>query len=61
MVLGGRMLVKDKTRNLWAIVTRLLQQASYRDQVKQRPPDFTRDRKVGFLLYGASHHANRIG
>ncbi len=55
------MLVKDKTRNLWAIVTRLLQQASYRDQVKQRPPDFTRDRKVGFLLYGASHHANRIG
>ncbi len=41
--------MKDKTRNLWATVIRLLQQAEYRDQVKQRPQDFTRDRKVGFV------------
>ncbi len=41
--------MKDKTRNLWASVVRLLHQPNYRDQVKERPQDFTRDRKVEFL------------
>ncbi len=60
--------MKTKTRDLLATVLRMLQHADFRNQVKQHPQDFSRQRKVGFvslvsiiLNYGASYHPTRMG
>lgn len=46
---GRRERLNEKTRALFDRVSRLLQKTSFPVTAKQRPQDFTRQRKMGFL------------
>ena len=39
----------QKTQDLWNTVSQLLKQWDFRNRAKERPVDFTRERKIGFV------------